>query len=404
MKVYRHLNQIVTLTGARKKDGRKLVHEDLGIISDGAIAFDESKILWVGPDADLPGEYSSAASFDLTGHVLTPGLVDSHTHLVFAGDRAEEYLERLNGVDYQIIAKRGGGILYTVQQTVRLSEDELFALSCPRLERMISYGICAIEIKSGYALSIDGELKQLRVIKRLKSAFQSRLRIIATFMGAHAVPSSFASSADYLEQIVIPTLKKAHTEGLVDAVDVFHEAGYFSTSDVEKLFTVSKQLGLTCKLHADEFQNNDGAKLAAQHKAVSADHLLMVSDDGVNHLAKSSTVATLLPGTAFFLGKPLAPARKMLDQGCKVAIASDYNPGSSHIDNVLMVASIAAPSLKMNSAEVWCAITLNAAHALGLEHWGSLEAHKAPKFTLFKAQNLAQITYNWGLNLSSPLP
>ncbi len=404
MKVYRNLAQILTLKSAHAKDGRRLIPADLSLIETGAIAFDESKILLVGPDADLPEIYHSIPAFDGKGHVLTPGLVDSHTHLVFAGNRAREYSARLNGADYQAIAQNDGGILHTMSKTLACSEDELFTASVKRLERIMSYGVRAIEMKTGYALTIEGEMRLLRVAARLKNHYKGQLQIISTYMGAHAVPAQYKTSAEFVSAVVLPAMEQGHAEGLIDAVDVFHEQGYFNSSDTETIFKKAQLLGLPCKIHADEFQDNGGAELAAKYKALSADHLLKVGDAGIAALASSKTVATLLPGTAFFLGKDLPRARAMLDAGCKVAIASDYNPGSSHVDNLLLVASIAAPSLKMNQAELWCAMTLNAAAALGLKDQGALIPGHRPIFSLFRAEDLAEITYNWGVSLSRPLP
>lgn len=404
MKVYRRLSQIVTMSEAFKKDGRRLAPSDLSVIHHGAIAFDDKKILWVGEDKDLPAEYQAVKPFDGTGYVLTPGLVDSHTHLVFAGNRAREYADRLNGADYQAIAKGGGGILHTMTKTLAANEEELYNLGVERLERMNSYGVRTVELKSGYALTREGELRLLRVAARLKKHFHQKMTLISTYMGAHAVPVSFKSSEDFVTTVVLPTLQEAHSQGLVDCVDVFHEQGYFSTADVERVSAMAKSYGLPCKIHADEFQDNGGAALAVKHQMLSADHLLRVGTTGISALAQSSTVATLLPGTAFFLGKDLPPARALLDAGCKVAMASDYNPGSSHVDNLLLVASIASPSLKLNQAELWAAITLNGAAALGLKDRGALIQGLAPSFSLFETPDVAEITYNWGVSLSRPLP
>ncbi|MFP5490619.1 MAG: imidazolonepropionase [Bacteriovoracia bacterium] len=404
MKVYRHLSQIVTLDSALKKDGRRLSPDDLSVISDGAIAFDNNEILWVGNSVDLPAPFLKGEIIDLPGHVLTPGLVDSHTHLLFGGNRAREYSQRLNGVDYQAIAKSGGGILYTMNETLKLSEDQLFEIGTERVIRLESYGIKTIEMKSGYALTQEGELRLLRTAKRLKEYFAGRVRIFSTYLGAHAVPAGFKSSATFIDEVVIPTLKIACNEQLVDGVDIFAEQGYFSAQDVEKLFECAKALSLPTKIHADEFNDNGGASLAARHQSLSADHLLKISDKGISDLANSMTVATLLPGTAFFLGKPLAPARTMLDAGCKVALASDYNPGSSHVDNLLLVASLAAPSLKLNQAELWAAITLNASAALGFFDQGAIAVGKKPTFALFRVTDISEVTYSWGRNLSVICP
>lgn len=404
MKVYKHLNQIVTLQSAHKKSGRNLSPDDLSIINDGAVVFDDNLIHWIGQSNDLPAQYSSLPTHILRNHVLTPGLVDSHTHLVFGGNRSQEYADRLNGVDYQEIANRGGGILFTMRETLSLSEEELFALSQQKLERFCNLGIKVIEIKSGYALTVEGELRLLRVIQRLKESNRDKIKIFSTFLGAHAVPKDQPSSHQFLNSVVIPTLEKAHAQGLVDFVDIFVEQDYFSIDDAKALFQKAKSLGLKTRIHADEFTDLGCGALAAEFNCSSADHLLKVSDHSIQMLSKSETVATLLPGTAFFLGKPLAPARKLLDAGCRVALASDYNPGSSHIDNLLLVASMAAPNLKMNLAELWAAITLNPAYSLGLSNYGYLAAGSSSCFSLFGASQVSDITYFWGQDFHLKTP
>jgi imidazolonepropionase len=404
LKVYKNISQLVTLAGAHKKEGRNIFYEDLSIIDNGAIVFDDEKIIWIGSTPELPAKFEKIPTHDLSGHVLTPGLIDSHTHLVFAGNRANEYVDRLNGTDYQLIAKNGGGILHTVKETQSSTFESLLKASIKKVEQFISIGICSLEIKSGYALTKAGELKTLRVIAELKRHFEGKIKIFSTFLGAHAVPKDFTSSHDFINSVVIPTLIEGHHEKLIDFVDIFVEEGYFDNSDAQLLFKKAIELGIPLKIHADEFNDNQGGKLAAELNAVSADHLLKVSDESIKALAQSNTVATLLPGTAFFLGKPLAPARKILDAGCRVSIASDFNPGSSHINNVLLVASMAAPSLQMNLGEIWCGITLNAAHALNLSNQGYLAEGAVAQFSLFKCPQLSEITYNWGLNLSVKLP
>ena len=401
--VLRHAT-LLTMAPALAKDGRRLVPGDEGQLANGSLVHDEQQILWVGEDHLMPEEYRSLTFRDLTGHVITPGLVDAHTHLLFGGDRAEEYAQRLNGVDYQQIAARGGGILYTMRETLKLSQAQLFRLGVERLDRMYSYGVRAVEMKSGYALTREGELTVLRAMKQLKAHFAGKMRLCSTFLGAHAVPKEYADSGSFVREVVLPTLHAAHIEGLLDGVDVFHEEGYFSAEDTKNIFGVASNLGLPVRLHADEFKDNGGAGLAVSAQALSADHLLRTGEAGIQKLAASKTVATLLPGTAFFLGKPLANARGLLDAGAKVAIASDYNPGSCHCDNVLLVASLAAPSLRMNQAELWAAITLNAAHALGFRDQGALVQGLRPAFAVFKAQNVSEITYHWGRNLSVSTP
>lgn len=403
MKTYVHLNQLVTLEGALKKDGRRLVPADLSIIEDGAIVFDDERIVWTGKSSELPAEYHKNA-IDMKGHVLTPEMVDSHTHIVFGGDRAQEYADRLNGVSYEEIAKRGGGILLTMTQTNKATTEELFNSACTRIERLHSYGIGTIEIKSGYGLNFEKEYEVSLVIDRLKKKYQPKIQIFNTYLAAHDVPRTFSSSTQYLKEVVLPLLEKLAPMKIIDAVDIFHEKNYFTAEDTDLLFTRAKELGIARKIHADELNDNDGAALAVKHEALSADHLLKISEQGIKALAESNTVATLLPGTAFFLGKPLAPARVMLNAGVKVAIASDYNPGSCHCDNVLLVASMAAAQLKLRQVELWCGLTLNAASALGLKNQGVLVPGKAPRFSLFKTDSLSHITYNWGRNFAVNQP
>jgi imidazolonepropionase len=340
----------------------------------------------------------------LQGHILTPELVDSHTHLVFGGDRSQEYADRLNGTPYEEIAKRGGGILFTMKETRSATSEELFALALDRILRIHSYGVGTIEIKSGYGLSFEKEKEISLIINRLKKHFSPKIRIFNTYLAAHDVPRDFSSSGEYMDQVVLPLLRDLAPLKIIDAVDIFHEKNYFSNDDVTQLFDLAKELGISRKIHADELNLNSGAELAARFEALSADHLLKISQEGIQTLSHSQTVATLLPGTAFFLGKPLAPARLMLEAGVKVAIASDYNPGSCHCDNVLLIASISAAQLKMNQAELWCSITHNAAHALGKRDQGTIMPGYKPRFSLFKAQSLSNLTYSWGRNFAVSLP
>lgn len=403
LRAFTELNEIATLRGAYKKDGRHLVPEDLSVIKNAAIVFDETKILWVGETSRFPEQYRNIAR-SLRGYALTPGIVDSHTHIVWGGDRAQEYADRLNGTTYEQIANRGGGILYTMKCTNEASLDDLFNRACERIEMIASYGVSTIEVKSGYGLNYEREYELSMVIDKLKKKYQHSVRIFNTYLAAHDVPPIFESSRNYIEDVVIPLLEEMAPLKIIDAVDIFHEKNYFTDLDVRDLFQKATQLGIRCKIHADELNSNGGAELAAKYNALSADHLLKISPAGIAALANSKTVATLLPGTAFFLGKQLAPARLLLDAGAKVAIASDFNPGSCHCDNVLLIASIAAAQLKMNQAELWAAITLNSAAALGLTNQGAIIPGMDAKFTLFKTESLSHITYNWGRNLAVTFP
>ncbi|OIQ18313.1 MAG: imidazolonepropionase [Bacteriovorax sp. MedPE-SWde] len=399
--VYRNISEVLTLSSAAKKDGRNLLPEDCSILKNATVVFNSEEVLWVGHDGDLPSNLLEGSKvIDLSNKVLTPEMVDSHTHAIFGGNRAEEYSMRLNGADYQAIAKAGGGILSTSKGTNSLSADELFNITSERIERIASYGVGTIEIKSGYALNYESEKICSEVIDRLKKHFHPRVNIFNTFLAAHAVPKEFETSTDYLTSVVIPLLKELAPKKIIDAVDIFHEEGYFTLEDTRLLFEESKKLNLEVKIHADEFGDNGGAIIASKFGALSADHLLCTGDEGIKTLAKSSTVATVLPGTGWFLGKPQANAKRMLDSGCKVSIASDYNPGSCHCDNLLLIASMAAPMYPMNMAQMWSAITLNAAASLGISNQGSIEVGKAPRFTIFDVKSVSEITYNWGRNLA----
>lgn len=403
IKVYANLNEIMTLRGVHSKDGRRLNPGDLDLIAGGSVVFDEKEVLWVGKSEDLPAEYQKIKIHELAGHVLTPELVDSHTHVVFGGDRAQEYIDRLNGKSYEEIAATGGGILFTMNQTNAATIDELYHSANERIERIYSYGVGTIEIKSGYGLNFEKEYQLSLLIARLKKEFSPRVQIYNTYMAAHDVPKSFNSSSDYMEQVVLPLLENLSPLKVIDAVDIFHEINYFNQDDVRLLFTKARQLGLDCKIHADELNDNQGAQLAVEFQAISADHLLKISPEGVKALGASQTIATLLPGTAFFINKPLPPARALLDAGSKVALATDYNPGSCHCDNLLLVASMAAPQLKLNQAELWSALVYNSAHALGLKHQGAIIPGMKPRFALFKAPAISHLTYNWGRNFSVSL-
>ena len=401
MRHFKNFNQIITMESAFKKDGRNLLPEDLSIIEDASVIFDNEKIYWVGQSKDVPKEYDSVESTDMTGKILTPEVCDSHTHLVFGGDRSFEYSLRLNGADYEEIANAGGGILSTMKNTIEASEEELFNTAVERVERIYSYGIGTIEVKSGYGLTLESERKITNVIHRLKEHFSPRIQILNTFLAAHAVPKNYSSSKEYMEAVVYPLLEEYKDKQVIDFVDIFHEVGYFDEDDTKNLFTLSKKYGFKLKIHADEFNDNKGAVIASKFQASSADHLLCTTEDGIKALAESNTVATLLPGTAFFLGKPLANAKAFLDAGCKVSLASDYNPGSCHCDNLLLVASLSAKNMNFNIAQLWAAITLNAAHSLELKTQGVIKEDMASRFTVFNCPSIDRITYSWGRNFAS---
>ncbi len=400
VKIFRHFSEIATLENAYKKDGRKLSPSDLGIIKDASIVHNQEEILWVGPDKNLPEDYQNLDFIDASGKTCVPEVVDSHTHVVFGGDRAHEYSMRLNGASYEEIANAGGGILNSMKGTNALSRSELLKLAQQRIKTIRSYGVGTIEVKSGYGLNFEKEYEISRIIHDLKNVVRPDIQIINTFMAAHAVPKDYSSSYEYMKDVVLPLLDRLGEEQILDCVDIFHEQNYFSDEDVSSLFERAKRWNIPVKIHADEFNDNKGAILATKYHALSADHLLATSEDGILALKNSSTVATLLPGTGLFLGKKQANGRAMLDAGVKVAIASDYNPGSCHCDNLIMIASLAAPIYKMNVAELWSAITLNAAAAVGLKNQGALVPGLKPRFSVFNTDSIDRITYNWGKNLA----
>ena len=405
MYLYKNLSEILTLENAFKKGGRNLLPEDMSILKNASIAFDLDRIHWIGELTDLPQNLKIEKEFDLEGHSLTPEIVDSHTHLVFGGDRANEYMMRLNGADYQQIAEAGGGILNTMQATRSSSHKELFEMGKKRVESYVAIGIRTIEVKSGYGLDTESEYKLSSVISSLRDYFKPLgIRIIRTFMAAHAVPKEFSSSNEYLDQIVLPLMIKLNEEKMIDFVDIFHEEGYFTENDTRKLFEKARALGLSLKIHADEFGDNGGAELALEYGATSCDHLLKTNRETIKKFSTSDTVATILPGTSMFLGKDFANISDFLSSGAIVSFASDYNPGSCHSYNLINTISTAAPRLNINSAQLWAGITLNAAKSLGLKSQGSLLPSHRPRFSLFKVPSVAHITYHWGENFSCELP
>jgi len=395
-----NLESIMTLGPAHRKDGRNLNADDLAIIKKSSILCSKNEIIHIGAKESIDQQLQDRIKkrVDLTGYSVTPEITDSHTHLIFGGNRSDEYTMRLNGASYEEIALNGGGINHTCEHTNQKNEEDLFIDSVKKIEKISKYGVGTIEIKSGYGLNVKKEIELTKVINRLKNHFSPRIQIINTFMAAHAIPKKYSNSNQYLREVCIPCLHEASKLNIIDFVDIFHEEGYFDERDVRELHRECQKLNLKMRIHADEFCDNKGALIADELNFLSADHLLAISDEGIKSLANSKTVATLLPGTGYFLGKKQAPARKLLDAGCKVAVASDYNPGSCHIDNLLLIANLAAPNYKMNQAELWASITLNSAHALGLYNQGAIIKGLKPRFSFFKTSNLNEITYSWTEN------
>jgi imidazolonepropionase len=396
--VIRNATQLVASSdpGERSKRGAEL--RELPIIADGALVAEGETVTWVGPSCELPPQPPNTTVIDASGRVVLPGFVDSHTHLIFAGSREEEFEQRLQGLTYQQIAEQGGGINATVRRVRAASKQELKALARPRLRRLLQHGVTTIEVKSGYGLTLADEIKCLEAVAELNA--EGPWELVPTFLGAHAVPPEYRSDrSGYLRLLMDDMLPEIVRSRLAEFCDVFCETGVFSIDESRHLLTRARDLGLRLKLHADELTPLGGAELAAQLGAVSADHLLCVTDKGIDALAEAGTVATLLPGTAFFLGMPSAPARRLIERGVTVALASDCNPGTCPTENLPLVGAMACTQMKMLPAEAVNALTINAAAALGRSgRVGSLEPGKQADLVLYDVPDYRQIFYHFGIN------
>ncbi len=382
--------------GPRLRRGSAL--REVPTIPDGAVVIRGERIDWVGPTRDLPALPAAARVIDAAGQVVLPGFVDSHTHLIFAGSREDEFEQRLEGLTYQQIAERGGGINATVRRVRAASREELKSLARPRLQRLLSHGVTTVEVKSGYGLTPADEVKCLEAVAELNA--EGPLELVPTFLGAHAVPPEYRSDRDgYLRLLIDDMLPEVARGRLAEFCDVFCETGVFSVEESRRILTRAHELGYRLKLHADELTPLGGAELAAQLGAASADHLLCVTEAGIDALAASGTVATLLPGTAFFLGMPWAPARQLIERGAAVAVASDCNPGTCPTENLPLVGAMACTQMKMLPAEVVNALTLNAAAALGrADRLGSLEPGKQADLVLCDVPDYRHLFYHFGIN------
>ncbi len=394
--------QIVTCAGpARARKGKEM--RDAGILKKTAVAVSSGRIAMIGSASDLQHAYPDAEVVDCRGGVLTPGLVDSHTHAVFGKPRFEEHELRAEGFDYMEIAKRGGGIHASVRDFRERSEDELYNLAVPRVRELASYGTTTLEIKSGYGLSIEDELKALRVIGRL--AERQPMRIVPTWLGAHEIPHEYRTSGErrgeFIDLLINTLLPKVVEQGIARFADAFCEPGVFTIDETRRVLEASRKAGLGIKIHADELESCGGAELAASLKAVSADHLAAISESGIEALAKSDTVATLLPGTMLFLGKAKqAPARALIDAGTAVALASDFNPGTSPTVNFPLMLTLGVSQLRMSLAEVLIAATVNGAAAVGIAgEVGQIAPGFAADLALFAIADARELPYWYGARL-----
>ena len=390
---------VVTCAGAgRARRGAEM--NDLGVLTDSAVLVRGELIAEVGPIAAMDAKYPGAERVDCQRGVLTPGLVDSHTHAIFAAPRYEEQGLRAAGVAYMEIARTGGGIHSSVRAVQAASEDELTELARGRLARLASYGTTTVEVKSGYGLRVEDELKQLRVIARL--AGELPLRLVPTWLGAHEIPPearvSPAARSAYITMLVEEMLPRVTAERLARFADVFCEPGVFTVEESRYILEAAKRAGLALKLHADELEPSGAAELAAELGATSADHLAAISLTGVEALASAGTVATLLPGTMLFLGRGRqAPARALIEAGAAVALASDFNPGTSPTVNLPLILTLGVSQLRMSPSEVILAATVNGAAALGLaDRIGQISPGFSADLALFEIGDVRELPYWYG--------
>jgi imidazolonepropionase len=369
------------------------------VLENAAIVVRDGRIEWFGVEAEIPSAFAESASHDLEGRIVTPGLVDCHTHLVYAGNRAEEFAMRLEGASYEDIAKRGGGIVSTVRNTRAASEDELFAQSLRRLDALLAEGVTALEIKSGYGLDLPTERKMLRVARRLAAA--RPVTISTTFLGAHALPPEYAGRAvEYIAHVCDEMLPVLAAEGLVDAVDVFCERIAFTLEQAERVFNAASKLNLPVKMHAEQLSLMGGAALAAKHHALSADHLEFLDEAGVIAMREAGTVAVLLPGAFYFIReKQLPPIDLLRRHGVPIALATDSNPGTSPSTSLLLMLNMGCTLFRLSVAEVLGGVTRHGAKALGhADVTGEISVGAKADFVAWDIETLAELAYWTGLD------
>jgi len=394
-----NIHELVTCKGNTPKLGTDM--SDVGITDDDCILIEDGTISEVCKTKEILKKYraNEFQKIDCSTNAVLPGFIDSHTHFVFGGYRQDEFAKRLEGVSYMNILKAGGGISNTVSATRNSSLDELIADGIEKADRMLEYGVTTVEGKSGYGLDKDTELKQLRAIQNINQSHA--IDIVPTFLGAHLVPKEYKGKAkEYLDFILNEVLPIVKLENLAEFVDIFCEEEIFDIEQSKAYLSKAKEMGFEVKLHADEIVDIGGASLAVELNATSADHLLMVSESGINDIAKSSTIATLLPATAFSLKKKYADARKIIDGGCAVALATDYNPGSSCTCSIPLIIALAALNMDMNTKEIVTALTINAACALGKQdEIGSIEIGKKADILILDYPSIDFLPYYASMNI-----
>lgn len=367
-----------------------------GLIPDAAVALEGDRIAWAGPMADLPTVYRLLPATSVQGRLVTPGLIDCHTHAVFAGHRAVEFELRLKGASYEEIALAGGGILSTVSATRAASEDDLLALALPRIDQMIASGATTIEVKSGYGLTVADELKMLRVARKIGQ--HRKVTVRTTHLAAHAIPPEYKGRATaYIADVALPALRAAHAGGLVDAVDAFCESIAFSVEELAPLFAEARALGLPVKLHAEQLTDQGGAAFAARHGAVSADHLEYLSPEGIAALARAGTVAVILPGAFYTLRESrVPPIAALRSAGVPMAVATDLNPGSSPLASLTLAMNMACTLFRLTPEEALQGTTVHAARALGLTDRGRIAPGLRADLCIWDADHPAELAYRIG--------
>ena len=395
----RHASELVTCKGKAPKHGKEM--SDIGLIYDGAVIIHDDKIIAVGTTEELDKQVNSEEYevIDAAGKTVMPGFVDSHTHFIFGGYRADEFSWRLKGDSYMSIMERGGGINATVVPTREATEEELIEAGEERLNRMLEFGVTTVEGKSGYGMDCETELKQLRVMKKLDETHP--VDIVRTFLGPHSVlPQWKGKEREFLEEQLQGVMPKVKEENLAEFADIFTEKNVFNIEDSEYYLTEAKKMGFKLKIHADEIYQLGGAELASRVGAVSADHLLKASDEGIRQMREAGVISTLLPATAFSLKEEYAPGRKMIDEGCAVALASDLNPGSCFTNSIPLLVALGCIYMNMSIEEVITALTINGAAAVDrADTVGSLEAGKQADIVILKFPSIHFMPYHTGINL-----
>ncbi|WP_324729717.1 imidazolonepropionase [Lysinibacillus fusiformis] len=398
----KNANEVITLKNNVRGPRTKEQMQEIAIVENGSVLIEEDRIVAVGAleqlEVDFPELVNKATTMDASGKVVMPGLVDCHTHLVHGGTREEEFNMRLNGSTYMEIMNAGGGIHATTKRTRETSFDDLYEKTRKHLDIFLKHGVTTVEAKSGYGLDWETEKKQLEVAKKLQATHD--MDVISTFMGAHAVPRDYKGREDeFVDVLIHEMLPKVAELELAEFNDVFCEKGVFTPEQSERILEAGKDLGLTPKIHADEIEPYKGAELAAEVGAISAEHLLVASDEGIQKMAEAGTIAVLLPGTAFFLRAPFARGRLMIDEGVPVAISTDFNPGSSPTMSLPFIMNLACMHMGMTLEEVLTATTINAAYAVNRgEQIGSLEVDKKADVIILDVANYKQLQYFYGMN------